>query len=221
MKRPLILITIILSLLSPAKTQNHFQVHAGTSIPAGDFFIDSHSDVAVGVAASTKYYYRINESSFSLLFSADFFYNPLKKDYRDELTRQVGAGDTLNSNCTIDFYKYYNIPFLLGINYTLNSSDPVAFYAEAGIGVDILEMNDVYVDINQTVKKYELITFGSPAFKFGAGMILMQKYCISFDYYGLGTHKIKAATVIDGQIVVFEETGFKGSLVSITLGYKF
>jgi hypothetical protein len=219
MIKHLIAILIMLAFCSEASAQSHYQVHAGTAFPVGDFYLDNYEDVAVGVAAGAQYLYSIQQTGISLLVSADFFYNTLKKEYREEITRVVDFSNPENVN--IKFYKYYNIPVLAGINYTLNASKPFAFMAEAGFGIDFLEMNDMTVETDQMSSKYELITFTAPCFKVGIGLILHQKYSLACDFHALGKHKIKGSTVIDGQIAVFEETGFVGRILSLTLGYKF
>ena len=219
MTKHLIAILIMLAFCSEASTQSHYRVHAGTAFPLGDFFFEAHEDVAVGVAAGVQYLYSINQTGINLLYSFGFFYNPLKKEYREEIINDLNTSNP--ENIHIDFYQYYNMPVLAGISYTLSVSSSLALYAETDIGVDILEMNDMTLETDQMSRKYELTTFTAPCYKVGMGLILVQKYSLSCDFYALGKHKIKTSTVIDGKIAVFEETGFKGSILSLTLGYKF
>lgn len=77
------------------------------------------------------------------------------------------------------------------MQYEKSLSDGLSLFGEAGLGLNILKLTN----LSASDDYYELKTTFKPSvkigYKIGAGIVLQDKYTISLNYLGLGSHKVK------------------------------
>lgn len=190
MKKIMLFVLILTSSIAISKAQGSFQLHVGPAFPTGDFADDSYENAiwggdgcaSMGLNLGIKYYSPLKPSGLSLVFGLDFMYNPLSKDFKDDLEDDWDGED-------ITFPKYINIPFLAGLNYQIPVSEKLAFFGEGSLGFNILKITKIKTEADS----YEYSEKFSPSVKFsytlGGGMWIQDKYSIGLNYYGLGSHK--------------------------------
>jgi opacity protein-like surface antigen len=174
-----------------AQTKSELQI--GLAMPQGDFADDDEDDAIVdgsGVAATGFYlgYKLLTPLSTDGLFwtlNAGIMYNDLQSDFKEDLEDEMDDADDYS------LPKYLNVPILVGLQYEKPISDGLNLYGEAGVGLNILKLTNLSY---QEDDYEELMTFNPSAklgFKIGAGIVLQEKYTISLNYLGLGSHKVK------------------------------
>lgn len=201
MKKDFLFIAIFIFCLSAfaqaqtdaSKSNGSFQFHLGLAFPQSDLVDDSYDDDALykgsgnasmGLNLGIKYYSPLKPTGLSLVFSMDFLFNPLSKDFRDQYEKDSDGED-------ITFPKYINIPILGGLNYKIPVSEKLSLFGEGGIGLNILKITN----FKSKSDSYELSEKYSPSSKLGyalcGGVLIQDKYSIALSYFGLGSHKSK------------------------------
>jgi len=174
-----------------AQTKSELQI--GLAMPQGDFADDDEDDAIFdgsGVA-STGFYlgYKLlsplKTDGLFWTFNAGIMYNDLQSDFKDDLEDEMDDADDYS------LPKYLNVPILAGLQYEKSLSDGFKLYGEAGVGLNILKLTN----LSASEDDYEMkITFNPSVklgYKIGAGVVLQDKYTISLNYLGLGSHKVK------------------------------
>ena len=90
-------------------------------------------------------------------------------------------------------------------------SDGLNLFGEAGVGLNILKITNQ----SEEYDYYEDLTTFKPSvklgFKIGAGIVLQEKYTISLNYLGLGSHKVK----YEYEIEYYDEYEYYGESESV------
>jgi len=192
MKKLILIALVIVSSIIASKAQGSFQFHAGLAFPSGDFADDNYDDAiyygsgnaSTGLNLGIKYYSPLKAEGLSLILSMNLLYNPLSKDFR-EATEDDSDGEDFT------FMKYINIPIMAGVNYKIPVSEKLAFYAEGGLGFNILNITK----FKTKDEDFEYSEKFSPSLKLGytigGGLLIEDKYSVGLNYYGLGSHKSK------------------------------
>jgi opacity protein-like surface antigen len=176
-----------------AQTKSELQI--GLAIPQGDFADDDEDDAisdGSGVASTGLYLgYKLlsplKTDGLYWTFNAGIMYNDLQSDFKDDLevVMDVAGYDDYS------LPKYLNVPILAGLQYEKSLSDGFKLYGEAGVGLNILKLTN----FSASGDDYEMKSTFNPSvklgYKIGAGVVLQDKYTISLNYLGLGSHKVK------------------------------
>lgn len=172
-----------------AQTKGEFQI--GLAMPQGDFADDDDDVDAIfygsGIA-STGFYlgYKtltpLDPNGLYWTFNAGIMYNDLQSDFKDDLEDEMDE---------LSLPKYLNVPVIAGLQYEKSLSKDFKLYGEAGVGLNILKLTN----LTGSEGDYEMELTFEPSvklgYKIGAGIVLQDKYTISLNYLGLGSHKVK------------------------------
>jgi opacity protein-like surface antigen len=193
MKKYLFLAVFIASCLFSLNAQTKSELQFGLAMPQGDFADDDEDDAIYdgsGVA-NTGFYlgYKLlsplKTDGLYWTFNAGIMYNDLQSDFKEDLEDEMDDADDYS------LPKYLNVPIIVGLQYEKSLSDGLSLYGEAGVGLNILKLTNLSVSEDD----YELKMTFKPSvelgYKIGAGIVLQDKYSISLNYLGLGSHKVK------------------------------
>lgn len=235
-KKVMALVAVILGFAVSASAQNGFTLRAGGNFPVGAFNksdnlalsnpegIDGGS--AIGFNAGLKYQFGIvgNLSAFA---TADFFYNGLKGDIKEDL-----KGD----NESITLPSYMNIPVMLGLNYTILDIIGTTLWAEAGAGANFRSISKYTAEgavgtiaSGSTETIYSLAT--TFAWQVGLGVSIDNTVSLGLHYYGFGGANVKGESTVSGNLggliggetkpLAFTNGKLNPSMVVVRLGYTF
>ncbi len=209
-----------------AQTKSELQI--GLAMPQGDFADDDEDDAIFdgsGVASTGLYvgYKLLSPLKTDGLFwtlNAGIMYNDLQSDFKDDLEDEMDDADDFS------LPKYLNVPILAGLQYEKSLSDGFKLYGEAGLGLNILKLTN----LSASEEDYEYSMTFKPSvklgYKIGAGIVLQDKYTISLNYLGLGSHKVKYESEVeyDGDRERDDdkfEKALSVSSLNITFGIRF
>ena len=193
MKKYLFFAIFFVSCVLTLNAQTKSELQIGLAMPQGDFADDDEDDAIFdgsGVAATGFYLgYKLlsplKTDGFYWTFNAGIMYNDLQSDFKDDWEDEMDDVDDYS------LPKYLNVPILAGLQYEKSLSDGLSLYGEAGLGLNILKLTNY----SASEDDYEMKTTFKPSvklgYKIGAGIILQDKYTISLNYLGLGSHKVK------------------------------
>ncbi len=209
-----------------AQTKSELQI--GLAMPQGDFADDDEEDAisnGSGVAGTGFYLgYKLlsplKTDGLYWTFNAGIMYNDLQSDYKDEMEDEMEDADDFS------LPKYINVPILAGLQYEKSLSSGFKLYGEAGLGLNILKLTNLSASGDDSEMKMTFKPSASLGYKIGAGIILQDKYTISLNYLGLGSHKVKyeATYESDGDSESDDdkfEKALSVSSLNITLGIRF
>jgi hypothetical protein len=203
MKKYLFFAILFASCVFTLNAQTKSELQIGLAVPQGDFADDKkdaiyHGDGAAGTGFYLGYKLLSPLSTDGLYwtFNAGIMYNDLQSDYKDDWEDEMDDADDYS------LPKYFNVPILAGLQYEKTISDGLNLFGEAGVGLNILKITNLSYEIDYYEYYYEyykeyLRTFKPSVklgFKIGAGIVLQEKYTISLNYLGLGSHKVKYET---------------------------
>jgi len=145
MKKLCFIALILVSCTSVINAQGFFQFHAGPAFPSGDFVGENYDDAIhngsgnakTGLNLGVVYYSPLKTDGLSLLLSMNFFYNKLRKDYRNYLRSDLEKDFDVQD---ITYSKYINIPIMAGVNYKIPVKEKLAFYGEGSLGFNLLKI---------------------------------------------------------------------------------
>lgn len=194
MKKYLFFAILFASCVFTLNAQTKSELQIGLAVPQGNFADDDWYEAIYdgdGVAGTGFYlgYKLLSPLSTDGLywtFNAGIMYNDLQSDFKDYLVEEeVYYADDYS------LPKYFNVPILAGLQYEKTISDGLNLFGEAGVGLNILKITN----LSSEEDNYEELTTFKPSvglgFKIGAGIVLQEKYTISLNYLGLGSHKVK------------------------------
>jgi hypothetical protein len=139
---------------------------------------------------------------------------------RDDIVEE-GFGDggqNLNED-DFTFYRYFNIPVAAGLNYTIKADEKLSVYGNFGVVANFLKISNFTLEYagEEIVTEYDLST--KMGVKLGGGVIINNKTFISLNYFGLGKHKIKAATTYTNYDFD-NDWKSKVNYLTLTVGFK-
>jgi opacity protein-like surface antigen len=213
MKKYLFFAILFASCVFTLSAQTKSELQIGLAVPQGDF-ADDNEKYAIyrgdGVAGTGFYlgYKLLSPLSTDGLywtFNAGIMYNDLQSDFKDDWEDEMDDADDYS------LPKYLNVPVLAGLQYEKTISDGLNLFGEAGVGLNILKITNQ----SEEYDYYEDLTTFKPSvklgFKIGAGIVLQEKYTISLNYLGLGSHKVK----YEYEIEYYDEYEYYGESESV------
>lgn len=239
MKKYLFFAILFASCVFTLNAQTKSELQIGLAVPQGDFADDKkdaiyHGDGVAGTGFYLGYKLLSPLSTDGLYwtFNAGIMYNDLQSDYKDDWEDEMDYADDYS------LPKYFNVPILAGLQYEKTISDGLNLFGEAGVGLNILKITNLSYETNYYEYYYEyyneyLRTFKPSVklgFKIGAGIVLQEKYTISLNYLGLGSHKVKYETETEyygesESVSVSDDDKFDKALsvssLNITFGIRF
>jgi len=210
----------ILLLAGNTYSQNYFSLHGGAAFPLGvfaddDMFSEDAGGAGVGFCVGGDYTFNVYKG-LGVFLGAEFNYNGLKKSVRDEY--EDGYSSYL-MNPDITFYRYINIPLIIGVDYTLKANDLISFYGDLGVGLDLLKITNMTVEETNMKMTTEFDLANQFAYKAGAGILLKDRWSLGVYYNGLGKHKIKGESKLGGYSQDFDYKQ-QVSLLTVALGVR-
>jgi len=193
MKKYLFLAVFFASCVFSLNAQTKSELQIGLAKPQGDFADDDEDDAIFdgsGVAATGFYLgYKLlsplKTDGFYWTFNAGIMYNDLQSDFKDDIEDEMDDADDFS------LPKYLNVPILAGLQYEKSSSDGFKLYGEAGLGLNVLKLTNLSASEDDYEMKMTFKPSVKLGYKIGAGIVLQDKYTISLNYLGLGSHKVK------------------------------
>ena len=193
MKKYLFLAVFFASCVFSLNAQTKSELQIGLAMPQGDFADDDEDDAIFdgsGVAATGFYLgYKLlsplKTDGLYWTFNAGIMYNDLQSDFKDDLEDEMDDADDFS------LPKYLNVPILAGLQYEKSLSDGFKLYGEAGVGLNILKLTNYSASEDDYEMKMTFNPSVKLGYKIGAGVVLQDKYTISLNYLGLGSHKVK------------------------------
>jgi hypothetical protein len=193
MKKNLFFVILFVSCVFALNAQTRNELQVGLAIPQGDFADDDEDDAIYngsGVAGTGLYlgYKLLSPLKTDGLFwtiNAGIMYNDLQSDFKDDIDDEMDEMDDYS------LPKYLNVPILAGLQYEKSLSDGFKLYGEAGVGLNILKLTNMSTsadDYEMSMTFKPSVSFG---YKIGAGIVLQDRYTVSLNYLGLGSHKVK------------------------------
>ena len=187
-------------------------------------FSGSLGVAATGFYAGYKLLSPLNSDGLFWTLNAGIMYNDLQSDFKDDWEEDLEDADDFN------LPKYLNIPLLVGLQYEGAVADNLKLFGEAGLGVNILKLTNFSESGENYYGDYEYSATFKPSaklgFKIGAGVVIQDKFSISLNYMGLGSHKVKYEYEEDynGESESDDDKFDKAlpvSTMNITLGIRF
>lgn len=204
-------------------SQGNVFFNIGAAIPLSDFASadldnDNAGGAATGFILGLQYVYPILDNGLGLFGGADFVYNGLKKEYKDDMMDEIDPLNILDDEYS--FYNYLNVPLSAGLNYTYNGNKDLSIYANAGITANFLKVTDYVVKAGSFEATESFETSFNVGFKLGAGAVLNKKITFSVTYLGLGNHDL-VGTLRTGNLSTDVDDEQKVDLITLAVGFKF
>ena len=228
MKKYLFLAVFFASCVFTLNAQTKSELQIGLAVPQGDFADDDEEDAITngsGVAGTGFYLgYKLlsplKADGLYWTFNAGIMYNDLQSDFKDDLEDEMDDADDFS------LPKYLNVPILAGLQYEKSLSDGFKLYGEAGLGLNVLKLTNLSASEDDYEMKMTFKPSVKLGYKIGAGIVLQDKYTLSLNYLGLGSHKVKYETKYesDGDSETDDdkfEKALSVSSLNITFGIRF
>ena len=195
-----------------------FNDFALTSIDADD----DEGGAGIGFNAGFKWYYNVGIKGLSVMLSLDGIYNGPNADLKTAYRNNEGSsgnewvGGSFSYNSTP---KYFNVPFMLGLNYIYHFNPNLGIYVEAGAGGNLRfitamettgKTNFVGVE-NQVVTKQKYDNAFSFAYQVGAGFEVARNLVIGVSFYDLGKADVKGDTSVKTKNTITNDTSTTNS----------
>ena len=218
MKKVIALAAIILGGATAASAQNGVTVRIGGSFPVGTFSQGTEAKelalstpeatfggAGIGFNAGLKYQFEVIKN-LGIFATADFFYNGLNKDAKNDIKNDI-AVEGIEASSTIP--SYMNVPIMLGLNYSFLNIRNIALWAEAGAGVNLGKITKMATEINaevpligningSTTTTYDMST--TFAWQAGVGVCLGRNLSLGVHYYNLGSSVVNSETAVDTNV---------------------
>lgn len=187
----LILLLTIVPACNTMVAQGHLSVQVGNAVPVKDFASDNFNNeyaagTTVGISAEIKYLYAFKDSGLQFSLSLGLNINSLKQSTKNHLE---GVFEEKGLFIETDYYKFINIPLLIGVNLPIRLNYNAALWFESAMGIDVLQITPLNIYNSSCNGK---ITF-KPSLQFacaiGGGIVLLEKYTVGLYLQNLGKHQ--------------------------------
>ncbi len=222
-----IFFTFLLIISANVFSQSTFSFHFGGAFPMGNFgsddFDSKHtSGAGTGFNVGMQFNYQLNENGLGLFGEANFNYNGLQSDYKDDLDNYFD----IPSSADITYYKFLNFPISAGLSYTFAANDKVSLLCNAGLAVNFCKTTDFVAEYNDNKGKISADMMTSFGFKIGGGVLLNNKVTIEVNYFGLGSPDLKTTIkfIEDGEVTYKDKETYKSkdiAILNLTVGFRF
>ncbi len=224
-KKAIALVAVIMGVSTASFAQNGFSVRAGGNFPIGTFGKGDVTDMALNSLKSSEFggaatgfnvglkYQLSLLGNISAFASADFFYNGLKSEIKDDLKAIANLAN--NDDYTVP--AYINLPVMAGVNYTILDIIGTTLWAEAGVGANFRSITGTSDDETPYASA---TTF---AWQVGIGVSVSNAVSLGLYYYGLGASEVdfKSDNKVTDAMNKLNESKLNPSMVVIRLGYHF
>ena len=228
MLRLILIASLLVSAPICTVAQSTFGLRTGLSIPTGDFAYDNIGNpfngaggARTGFNIGATYAYKLPNNNLGLFMSADLFYNSLSNDAKDIYEASLRGQNNLNSNLDVSYYRYINIPVILGLRYNYPLTDDISLFGDVGLGANHMRMTDMTIIYRGDEA---LITF-DPATKLAiniqAGIRYNEKYTLGLSYLSLGSYEIDSQATEDGDTQDYETIERSISMITLNVGIWF
>lgn len=154
-----------------------------TMSPMGREDIGKGSAVGLGFNYRASYTFDIGYGEVMPFADVEFFWNRIKGSYRDEYDK---------ARCTDP--HYFNVPIMIGLQYSYDITTLLKPYAELGIGYDLFFATAEGWKSDAAKPYFAYKIKGALAWQFGVGTYLGPHVSVGLTYYGLGKHMIDYKT---------------------------
>lgn len=212
LKKVFALVAIVLGCSMSAVAQNGLTVRLGGNFPVGAFgegdklgslaIEDAKAALggaAIGYNLGLKYQVKVI-AGLGAFATADFFYNGLKEDIKEDLVEVLKVDD---GNITLP--SYMNAPVMLGLNYSFFNPAKVALWVEAGAGVNFrsITKKETGGAVGSLVSAngeslYDLAT--TFAWQAGLGVSFNNAITLGLHYYGFGSAPVEGESTSDSSL---------------------
>ena len=205
-------------------SQGKSEAHLGPAFPFFSFSdhnieTEGAGGASTGIGLGLKYSYPVSKTGFNIFAGIDLIYNGLNKDFMNNLKASIAG--TYGQGAEIKPFSYLNIPIVLGTNYRFYSKNNIDFFAEMGLGMNILKKFRLKVVSGEIQYKENYNFSGKLAILTGITAIYKQKYPISLNFLMPEKHQIKGKKIMMGTSLDLNDEVQKVCFLSLTIGYLF
>lgn len=149
-------------------------------------FIGTNATAGIGFGYRASYRFDVGFGDVDGFLDANMFWNRVRGDVRSNIITNNGKSS-----------YYFNIPILLGVQYSYPLTEIFRPFAEFGVGYDIFTVApEGWKESIPAQKKFyaKYHVGGAFAFELGAGCYFGEHVSASLHFYGLGQHTINYNT---------------------------
>ena len=213
--------TVVTVEQQPEEKTGWSEFHIGVSFPGGDLGDEDYLGAGTGFGIGLKAYKPLESilPNLSLVYGVDLYYHGLSSDVKDEIEED-------GSDIDFTHPMYFNLPVMIGGNYTMPLQNSLCLYGELALGVNCSYMTKTTYKYDSN-NKYELSIDPAFGFCYGfeAGIVLNDKFHIGVRYNNLGSnkYKFKETETYDGSSETYKGTTEKIELSNtvLVLGVRF
>lgn len=213
----IISVILLMCLNLGASSQSQYHIQLGAAIPISNFGLygmnDIMSDPTVGINIGGKYSYRFPDKGIGVFAGIDFMYNGISEEYKEEVEKWP---DLLWADPP-KYHAYYNIPFSTGISYDYRLNDNLLLSCNAGITVNCLLISDLDLGLY----RFSIDPAFSLGGRIGTGLIIIDRFSISLNYLGLGSHTVLGESITEPQIKEEWSKDLSIHMLTFTIGIVF
>ncbi|MDY5968888.1 MAG: hypothetical protein SPJ13_02575 [Bacteroidales bacterium] len=157
------------------------------ALPTGSYlltkdYIGTNATAGIGIGYRASYRFDVGFGDVDGFLDANLFWNRVRGDVREDIITNNGKSS-----------YYFNIPILLGVQYSYPLTEVFRPYAEFGVGYDMFKVAaEGWKEDNPAQNKFyaKYNVGGAFAFELGAGCYFGEHVSASLHFYGLGQHTI-------------------------------
>ena len=146
-------------------------------------YIGTNAGAGIGFGYRAGYSFDVGVGDVTGFLDANLFWNRVRNDVRSNIITNNGKSS-----------YYFNIPILLGVQYTYPLTDVFRPFAEFAVGYDLFRVAPEGWKDNQVASQGKLYAKysvgGAFAYQLGAGCYFGEHVSASLNFFGLGQHTI-------------------------------
>lgn len=187
-------------------------LHLGLNIPSGKFGSNADNCILygngdygganLGINVGLKILAQTKVQGLGFMITVDGMYNKLQHDLKSEDYVPYFIPEIEGIAINVKNPKYLNIPFMLGLNYSLDVNRVLGFFVEAGAGIDARFIIPCKItafdysleqkpDYTYTIRYTAKFNF---AYQFGLGISIKNAITFGLSYFDLGSSLVQGST---------------------------